>query len=71
MQHGTAAGLARLRSISIIREHMNFITNGANSIRAKAIRAALPHHRQPAGPSEPYAFLSARDLRGLVAAMVD
>lgn len=50
---------------------MNFITTGAIFERAKAIRAALPQHRHPDLPQEPYAFLSARDLRGLVAAMVD
>ncbi|MFL0669890.1 MAG: hypothetical protein ACJLS3_00215 [Erythrobacter sp.] len=50
---------------------MNFITTGAHFDRAQAIRAALPQHRQNDLPQPPYAFLSARDLRGLVAAMVD
>lgn len=50
---------------------MNFITTGANSNRAYAIRAAMPQHRQHNLPQQPYAFLSARDLRGMVAAMVD
>lgn len=50
---------------------MNFITTGANFDRAKAIRAILPQHRRPETPQQPYAFLSARDLRGMVAAMVD
>jgi hypothetical protein len=50
---------------------MNFITNGAIFDRAKAIRATLPQHRRHDLPEQPYAYLSARDLRGLVAAMVD
>lgn len=50
---------------------MNFITTGAFFDRAKAIRASMPQHRRHDLPQEPYAFLSARDLRGLVAAMVD
>lgn len=50
---------------------MNFITTGAFFDRAKAMTAALQPHRRNDLPQEPYAFLSARDLRGLVAAMVD
>lgn len=50
---------------------MNFITTGAFLTRAKAIRASLPQHSQHDLPPPPYAFLSARDLRGIVAAMVD
>lgn len=50
---------------------MNFITTGAIFDRAQTIRAKLPQHRQYTLPQEPYAFLSARDLRGMVAAMVD
>lgn len=50
---------------------MNFITTGAIFTRAKAIRASLPQHSQDDLPQQPYAFLSARDLRGMVAAMVD
>lgn len=71
MQHGLAAGLARARLIFICRDFMNFITTGAFFDRAKAIRASMPQHRRRDLPQEPYAFLSARDLRGLVAAMVD
>lgn len=50
---------------------MNFITTGAIFTRAKAIAASVPPHRHNDLPQQPYAFLSARDLRGLVAAMVD
>jgi hypothetical protein len=50
---------------------MNFITTRAPFERAKAILAAKPQHRHHTVPPEPYAFLTARDLRGLVAAMVD
>lgn len=55
---------------------MNFITTGAILDRAPqgrthAIRACLPHGVSTAQPQPPYAFLSASDLRGLVAAMVD
>lgn len=50
---------------------MNFITTGAFFDRAKAIRASLPQYRRNPSPQQPYAFLSARDLRGMVAAMVD
>ena len=50
---------------------MNFITTGAFFERAKAIRAAMPHARRPETPQQPYAFLSASDLRFMVAAMVD
>lgn len=51
---------------------MNFITTGALFERAKTIRAALPQARSSYDlPHQPYAFLSASDLRGLVAAMVD
>jgi hypothetical protein len=71
MQHDLVAGLARLRSILICRDYMNFITTSAIFDRAKAIHASLPQHRRQDFPQEPYAFLTARDLRGLVAAMVD
>ncbi|WP_155644838.1 hypothetical protein [Erythrobacter donghaensis] len=50
---------------------MNFITTGALIDRAKAIRAAMPQSRRHDAPQQPYAFLTARDLRGMVAAMVD
>ncbi len=50
---------------------MNFITTGDIYIRAKAIRASSTQHSQHHSPQQPYAFLSARDLRGIVAAMVD
>jgi hypothetical protein len=50
---------------------MNFITTGAQFERAEAIRAKSPQHRRHHSPQQPYAFLSARDLRGMVAAMVD
>lgn len=50
---------------------MNFITTGAIFERAKPIRAGLPQARGTELPQPPYAFLSTRDLRGLVAAMVD
>ncbi|MGY6637739.1 MAG: hypothetical protein ACXIUO_11430 [Erythrobacter sp.] len=50
---------------------MNFITTGAFFDRAKAIRPALSQHRPRPLPQQPYAFLSACDLRGIVAAMVD
>ncbi|WP_181443477.1 hypothetical protein [Porphyrobacter sp. YT40] len=50
---------------------MNFITTGAIFDRAQTIRASLSQHRQNTLPQEPYAFLSTRDLRGMVAAMVD
>ncbi|WP_017663814.1 hypothetical protein [Porphyrobacter sp. AAP82] len=50
---------------------MNFISTRAIFARAKTIRAGLPQGRRPGQPQQPYAFLSTRDLRGLVAAMVD
>jgi hypothetical protein len=50
---------------------MNFITTGAPFDSAHAIRASVPQHRQHNLIQPPYAFLSARELRGLVAAMVD
>lgn len=50
---------------------MNFISTGAFFDRAKAIRASLLQHRRQDLPQQPYAYLSARDLRGLLAAMVD
>jgi hypothetical protein len=53
------------------KDFMNFITTRAPFERAKAILAAKPQHRHHTVPPEPYAFLTARDLRGLVAAMVD
>ena len=53
------------------KDFMNFITTGAIFIRAKAIRATLPQARRQDAPQQPYAFLTARDLRGMVAAMVD
>ena len=54
------------------KEFMNFITIGAFFERVKTIRAALLQARGSHDlPHQPYAFLSASDLRGLVAAMVD
>ncbi len=50
---------------------MNFITTGAQFDRANTSRGSLPQLRQTHLPQQPYAFLSARDLRGMVAAMVD
>lgn len=50
---------------------MNFISTRAIFERAKTTRAGLPQARHPELPQQPYAFLSTRDLRGLVAAMVD
>ncbi len=50
---------------------MNFITTGAIFESAKTIRAAFAQGRETITPQHPYANLSARDLRGLVAAMVD
>ena len=50
---------------------MNLITTGAFNTRAKAIRTSVPQHRRPETPPQPYAVLSARDLREAVAAMVD
>ncbi len=50
---------------------MNFITTGAYSERAMATPAALLQHCQHDLSQEPYAFLSARELRGLVAGMAD
>lgn len=50
---------------------MNFITTGAFFDRATTIRAALPQHRRHHATQQPYAFLTASDLRGMVAAMVD
>lgn len=56
---------------SFAKDFMNFITTGAIFERAKPIRAGLPQARGTELPQPPYAFLSTRDLRGLVAAMVD
>ncbi len=53
------------------KDFMNFISTRAIFARAKTIRAGLPQGRRPGQPQQPYAFLSTRDLRGLVAAMVD
>lgn len=51
---------------------MNSITTGASFDRAKAIGATQPQNSRRDLPQAPsYTFLSARDLRGLVAAMVD
>lgn len=50
---------------------MNFITTGAIFKSAKTIRASLSQGRENTLPHHPYATLTARDLRGLVAAMVD
>ena len=50
---------------------MNFISTGAIFDRAQVIRAAHPQHHRQDLPQQPYVNLSARDLRGLVAAMVD
>lgn len=50
---------------------MNFITIGAHFDRAKASRAIWPQHCRHYSPQQPYAFLSTRDLREVVAAMVD
>lgn len=51
---------------------MNIMTTGANLRQYTGIPAALPHQcRSGRIPADPYAFLTARDLRGLVAAMVD
>ena len=57
--------------ILFAKDFMNSITTGAIFDRAKAIRASLPQYRRHPAPQQPYAFLSARDLRGMVAAMVD
>lgn len=53
------------------KDFMNFITTGALIDRAKAIRAAMPQSRRHDAPQQPYAFLTARDLSFMVAAMVD
>jgi len=53
------------------KDFMNFITTGAFFDRAKAIRTALPQARRRDTPRQPYAFLTASDLRFMVAAMVD
>lgn len=50
---------------------MNFITTGAFLDRAKATRPAMPQARRHDTPQQPYAFLTASDLRFMVAAMVD
>lgn len=50
---------------------MNFITTGALFERAKAIRAAMPQTHNRTTPQQPYAYLTASDLRGMVAGMVD
>jgi hypothetical protein len=71
LQHGLAAGFPRLRSILICRDYMNFITTAAIFDRTHTNRASLPQQRRHDVPQQPYAFLSVRDLRGMVAAMVD
>lgn len=50
---------------------MNFITTSAIFDRADTIRRAKTQDRHSDFSAQPYAFLTARDLRGLVAAMVD
>ena len=57
--------------IHFAKDFMNFITTGAFFDRAKAIRPAIPQGRRHATPQQPYAFLTASDLRFMVAAMVD
>lgn len=57
--------------ILFAKDFMNFITTGAPFERAMAIRARLLQPRRPDMPTQPYAYLTARDLRGMVAAMVD
>lgn len=57
--------------IIFAKDFMNFITTGAFFDRAKAIRTALPQARRHDTPQQPYAFLTASDLRFMVAAMVD
>jgi hypothetical protein len=47
------------------------MTTGANLRQYTPILATLPTCRSAGTPADPYAFLTARDLRGLVAAMVD
>lgn len=72
MQHGFAAGSARLRThFNNLKEFMTFMTSLAMLNRAAAIRGTLTHTPAPDLTERPYAFLSAHDLRGLVAAMVD
>lgn len=57
--------------ILFAKDFMNFITTGAFFDRAKAMRATLPQARGQDAPQQPYAFLTASDLRFMVAAMVD
>lgn len=73
MQHGFAAGLARLRTNFLIylKDYMNFITTRAMFDRPSSRTTNKPHTPTSAVAAPPYAFLSAHDLRGLVAAMVD
>ncbi|MBU7578937.1 MAG: hypothetical protein KAF27_00470 [Porphyrobacter sp.] len=50
---------------------MNSITSGANLRRNPRFHAVSEPLRPTGHPAPPYAFLTARALRGLVAAMVD
>lgn len=50
---------------------MNIMTTGAHLRQYSPVFATRPQCRSAGTPAEPYAFLTARDLRGLVAAMVD
>jgi hypothetical protein len=53
------------------RDFMNFITTGAHFDCANALGALPPQPPSCDRPQPPYAFLSARDLRAMVAAMID
>ncbi len=53
------------------KDFMNFIKTGAFLERAKAVRTQMSQTRRHDTPQQPYAFLTASDLRFMVAAMVD
>ncbi|WP_197489807.1 hypothetical protein [Erythrobacter neustonensis] len=50
---------------------MTFMTTGANANRVATNRSLAAHATHRTSQHHPYAFLTARDLRGIVAAMVD
>lgn len=50
---------------------MTTTTTGASLRRTKPLHANTSHHKPAGMLAEPYDFLTARVLRGLVAAMVD
>ncbi|MFM7378795.1 MAG: hypothetical protein ACKO1O_11820 [Erythrobacter sp.] len=56
--------------IHFAKDFTKFITTGTFSDRAKANRPAMPQERRSDKAQRPYAFLSASELRFMVAATI-